>query len=410
VAASTAEIYRAVLTLSRSLAGRNDLESLLSGLADSLRSIVPFEYAALVLHDRQTGQMRGYILSERGAAGAAQTVLLPIDRDPAGWVWLNQRPLVIPALDAETRWPEFQELGRSHGVHALVDVPLTSGENRLGALGFGCPVPYDPTADELAFLERVASEFAVAVEAFLAKQEVSRERDRLRTLFDITKALVSKLSPDELFEAIAQQLARVVQLDHAVLTLRNEAGGLDTYALHSPLPELSELRKPFHAEGMPAADVLATGKPVVAYAADADRYPNPVFQRGLQLGLRSVCSVPLTTPNGTIGTLGVSRRTEERWKPEDVDFLSQVGSQIGIAVQNALTFRQLNEIKERLASEKLYLEDEIRFDQNIGNMVGEGPAFQSVPEEPPGGGADGRNGSHPGRNRNRERTSRESHS
>jgi formate hydrogenlyase transcriptional activator len=35
-------------------------------------------------------------------------------------------------------------------------------------------------------------------------------------------------------------------------------------------------------------------------------------------------------------------------------------------------------MKERLATEKLYLEDEIRLDHNIGNMVGEGPAFLSI--------------------------------
>src|SRR5678816_3225965 len=43
-----------------------------------------------------------------------------------------------------------------------------------------------------------------------------------------------------------------------------------------------------------------------------------------------------------------------------------------------LAYRELSEMKERLATEKLYLEDEIRLDHNIGNMVGEGPAFQSV--------------------------------
>ena len=72
-------------------------------------------------------------------------------------------------------------------------VPLTTGNNRLGAFGFSTVAPLEPTPAEIAFLERVASEFAVAVESFLAKQEAVRERDRLRTLFDITDALVSKL-------------------------------------------------------------------------------------------------------------------------------------------------------------------------------------------------------------------------
>ena len=70
--------------------------------------------------------------------------------------------------------------------------------------------------------------------------------------------------------------------------------------------------------------------------------------------------------------------TDDAWTPEDVEFLVQVASQIAIAVENSLAYRELAEIKERLAIEKLYLEDEIRLDHNIGNMVGEGPAFQAV--------------------------------
>ena len=70
--------------------------------------------------------------------------------------------------------------------------------------------------------------------------------------------------------------------------------------------------------------------------------------------------------------------TDDEWTPEDVEFLVQVASQIAIAVENSLTYRELAQIKERLAIEKVYLEDEIRLDHNIGNMVGEGPAFQAV--------------------------------
>ena len=107
----------------------------------------------------------------------------------------------------------------------MVLVPLTAGESRLGAFGFSSVAPLDPGQDELAFLERVASEFAVAVEAFLAKQAVVRERDRLRTVFDISNALVSKLIPDELFSAISEQLSRIIQHDYAMLTLCNEKTG-----------------------------------------------------------------------------------------------------------------------------------------------------------------------------------------
>jgi formate hydrogenlyase transcriptional activator len=129
---------------------------------------------------------------------------------------------------------------------------------------------------------------------------------------------------------------------------------------------------------MPTAEALASGKPVVAYDTEKDRYPSPHYARFVAMGCKSECSVPLITGNGTLGTLEIVRTSDDIWTDSDVEFLVQVAGQIAIAVENALSYRELSEMKERLATEKLYLEDEIRLDHNIGNMVGEGPAFQSV--------------------------------
>jgi formate hydrogenlyase transcriptional activator len=380
MAASSTDIYEAVVDFSRSLAGRTDLRSLLAGVADSLRRIVRFDHIGLILHDLNRNAMQGYILTEPGNP-VIEDIRLPVDEDPAGWVWLNQQPLVIPSLHAETRWPEFVRRSRPFEISTLTLIPLTVGDNRLGAFGFSSVAPYHPTTAELAFLERVASQFAVAVEAYLAKQKAVQERDRLRTLFDITNVLVSKLSPDELFPAISGQLSNVIGHDHAVLTLRNEETGiLDVYALYSADPKLLHTVKgPFDPVGMPAEEVLATGKPVVAYDTDIHRFPNPNFRRFVEFGLKSICSVPLILRHCTRGTLALSRlRDDAPWSADDIEFLAQVANQIAIAVENSLSYRELSEMKERLATEKLYLEDEIRLDQNIGNMVGRSAAFQSV--------------------------------
>jgi formate hydrogenlyase transcriptional activator len=375
--ASTTEIFEAVVALSRSIAGRSDLESLLSGVGESVRRIVGFDYVGLTLHDHRNDVMQGHFLSKPGSGTASLSV--PVDQDPAGWVWLNQQPLVIASLDAETRWPSFRDRVRSSGVNAVTLVPLTAGDNRLGAFGFGCLAPYDPSPAELAFLERVASEFAVAVESFLARQEAVRERDRLRVLFDITNALVSKLSTDELFSAISAQLSNVIEHHFSVMTLRDESGSLEMVGLHftgTPLFDKEDGR--ITPEGLPAAEVLATGRPVVVGPADLDRYSSPHFRHRVEMGYKSACSIPLVTGNGTLGTLELGRITDDAWTDEDIDFLVQVARQIAIAVENALAYRQLQEMKDRLATEKLYLEDEIRLDHNNGNMVGEGAAFQSV--------------------------------
>src|SRR5579864_2579154 len=378
VGASASEIYEAVLSLSRSIAGRTDLAALLSGVRESLRRIVRFDHLGLILHD--SGAMQGHILNEPGAP-AITSLRMPVEADPAGWVWLNQQPLILSHLDAENRWPEFTSRARAEfGLSTLILVPLTAGENRLGAFGFSSVAPYEPGTAEMEFLERVATEFAVAVEGFLARQAAVRERDRLRALFDITNALVSKLALDELFSAIGAQLSKLIGHDYSMLTVSNsDSGKLDLYALHSTgLPFVDALKGPFDPSGMPASEVLATGKPVVAYATDIERYPSPIFGKFVALGFRSVCSVPLVAPNRTIGTLALCRMTDDTWSGDDIAFLVQVASQIAIAVENSLSYRELAEMKERLATEKLYLEDEIRLDHNIGNMVGQGLAFQSI--------------------------------
>src|ERR1700730_15371215 len=277
MAATANEIYEPVLSLARPIAGRTDLEALLSGVRESLRRIVSFDHLGLILHDPESGAMQGHILNEPGNP-VITSLRMPVDADPAGWVWMNQQPLILSHLDAENRWPEFTSRARAEfGLSTLILVPLTAGDNRLGAFGFSSVAPYEPSPAEMEFLECVGPKFAVAVEGFLARQAAVRERDRLATLFDITNALVSKLAPEELFSAIGAQLSKLIRHDYSMLTVSNsDRGQLDLYALHSTgLPFIDVLKGPFDSTGMPAAEVLATGKPVVPYDTDIERYPSP---------------------------------------------------------------------------------------------------------------------------------------
>jgi formate hydrogenlyase transcriptional activator len=372
------ELYKAVIALSRKIAGRTDLRSLVAGVAESLRQILVFDHVAVILHDPYENAMHGHIFNEP-CNPVITDLQLPVDQDPAGWVWMNQQPLVIPHLQSENRWPEFVMRAREIGLSSLMLVPLTTGNSRLGAFGFSSVTPFHPSPAEIAFLDRVASEFAVAVEGCLAIQELTRERERLRTLFDITNELVSKLEPGELFSAISEQISKVIRHDSLLLTLCNETGCLDVHALHCALPQFADAVKGvLDPAGLPSAEVLATGKPVVAYDTDIDRYPGPGFRRFVELGIKSACVVPLITHDRTIGTLDICRTTDDVWTAQDVEFLVQVAGQVAITVSNSLAYRELEEMKERLATEKLYLEDEICLDQNLGNMVGQGPAFHAV--------------------------------
>src|SRR5271166_6904541 len=119
VGASSTDIYQAVISLSRSIAGRTDLRSLLSGVAESLRRIVIFDHLGVILHDPNGNAMQGYILNEP-CNPVITSLRLPVDEDPAGWVWLHQQPLVVSSVQAETRWPEFVRRTRDFNIATLI--------------------------------------------------------------------------------------------------------------------------------------------------------------------------------------------------------------------------------------------------------------------------------------------------
>jgi hypothetical protein len=95
---ASTDIYEAVVALSRSIAGRSDIESLLTGVGESLRRIVQFDQLSLTLHDFKRDRMQGYLLHEPGTP--VDKVVFPVDQHPGGWVWRNQQPLVIASLEA----------------------------------------------------------------------------------------------------------------------------------------------------------------------------------------------------------------------------------------------------------------------------------------------------------------------
>ncbi|MGH2396908.1 MAG: sigma-54-dependent Fis family transcriptional regulator, partial [bacterium] len=79
-----------------------------------------------------------------------------------------------------------------------------------------------------------------------------------------------------------------------------------------------------------------------------------------------------------LGTLNLASSRDGNFTQADAELLSQVASQIAIALENALVFREIDHLKNKLANEKLYLEEEIRTEHNFGEITGTSSALKSV--------------------------------
>ena len=65
-------------------------------------------------------------------------------------------------------------------------------------------------------------------------------------------------------------------------------------------------------------------------------------------GLLSSCAVPLSTPHRALGTLGIASRRAKAYSDDDVHLLTIVADAIAVALDNALSHKQLREEHDRL--------------------------------------------------------------
>ena len=62
----------------------------------------------------------------------------------------------------------------------------------------------------------------------------------------------------------------------------------------------------------------------------------------------------------------------------EVEMLVQIAGQVAMAVDNAMAFRRIAELRDRLKQEKQYLEDEINIEHQFDDIVGESTGLRSV--------------------------------
>src|SRR5262249_15922204 len=133
----------------------------------------------------------------------------------------------------------------------------------------------------------------------------------------------------------------------------------------------------------PAAVAITTRQPAVFTEPDLQNLcaDSHVARHLLNEAVKVFCSVPLLSHDRVLGALNGGRRREEPFIPEEIELLNEAAKQIVIAVENAQAYREITELKDRLAKENLYLEEEVRTDHNFGEIVGDSAALRRVLKE-----------------------------
>lgn len=370
--------YEALLEMADLVVHHHSLPELFAAMAERLRRVAAADAANFSLYDPTKNVMRLHFWE--GTELVPTPAEVPVEESPSGWAWQNQQPLVVPDLAADPRFPLVLSTLRDKGLRSYCWLPLTTAQKRWGTLGLGSSQTNAYGEKDMRLLPRVAKLVAVAVENALTREALVREKERLHMLLEVNNTLVANRDLQELFPAISGFMRRMIRHDYASVAVYDEAAhSLSFYPLDSPLTTgLAGMDTTLPVTDTPAGSALMERETKIFTRDDLMGIQSSFVSQMLEHGIQSLCCVPLTTHKGELGTLNLASKEANAFAPPDVGFLQQVAAQVAVALDNARSYREIAQLTDKLASEKLYLEQEIRSELNFEEIVGESPALKRV--------------------------------
>jgi formate hydrogenlyase transcriptional activator len=376
--------YETLFRISQAIGAYRDPRELFCVLAGELCGIVRFDGIGVVQFDNAGNKIKWHLAEKCGESDGISSSQVTPEDELFLWVYENQQPVVVSSVEADQRFPLTMRHLKSFGIQSGCVFPLTTAHRRLGCLFMGSERSNSYFAEEAEFLSLVASQVALAMDNALnfetsqrTQNELQREKDRLRMLLDLNNSMTSNLELRDLLRAVSANARRVMDCDLAgVILLDPETGQLRTFAQDFPESKGFIREETVVPADSPMAAVFRSGEAWTGYARDLPK--GFEHDAGHEEGLTSGAGLPLVSRDRVLGVLALGRREETPFAPDDISFLKQVAGQIAIAVENALAYKQIADLKDKLSQEKLYLEDEIRGEMNFEEIVGTSAAMKRV--------------------------------
>jgi len=384
---STDERYRTLLHASSTLADQPTVKAVLHSLREVLSS---------------TSRLNGtelYVLNE----GQDSLRVLEFDRDPgapaikpgtkiscigaAARVLEEQKPVFLPDVSQEMlKHPELAPFASQTVGHSTYLFPVSTSHQRYGILAVTKKPGQEFIVEDVELLGALASHVAVALDCALARdkaeayeRQVVKERDRLRLLLEINNHIISKLDINELFQSASASIRTYFRNDFTGFWLIDkQSNQLECLVLDFPSGKgaltavlKSELSATDHEK-------LRAHVPELLSVEGIEKLPAGIVERLKGESIASMAVAPMVTAGGPLGVMAMGSRQPNNFGQADLDLLSQISTQIALAVDNAIAYGRVTEARDRLEEERLYLESEIRSEYNFEDIVGKSAALRKV--------------------------------
>src|SRR5258705_12745497 len=249
-------------------------------------------------------------------------------------------------------------------------------KRRKANLGFSPISKWRPKCVRLLFYTKPGAFLRMSTE-----EEIRTQNDRLQLLLNLTNRITSNLELRDLLRAVAANIREVIHAEGVTVSLQDVASEkFRVFAIDFPHGKGVLKEELLVRPSTAVKKALETLRPVVSHTCDGKELVSEASDIVVAEGLRAYCAIPLVNRGRALGILSILRATEATFSQEDINFLSRASGQIAIAIENACAYHEISQLKDKLAQEKLYLEEEIRSEMNFENIIGNSLALKHVLE------------------------------
>jgi formate hydrogenlyase transcriptional activator len=226
--------------------------------------------------------------------------------------------------------------------------------------------------DELAL--RLASAESDLVER---QQDLAYAVEELQALLEINQSTTRHLRRDDLFAALADCVKPLLPpTERFGIEVPTGPETLRVHVLAMDRPSGSPMIEEFGSAGTACRWAQEQRSHYVASCREEMRTRFPVTCDVMEReGMESLCALPLIRENRSFGALFFMSSTIGAYRDIPLALLERVASAVAVAVDNCFAYEELRALRDRLAAENTYLQEEIRQEHNFTEIVGRSPAM-----------------------------------
>lgn len=389
-----------LLTINSYIAAARNTEDLMAIISSHLKQLLSFSHTGITIlnADKKTARIfladPGSISRDHPAYTQVLNTDFPVNDGVMNKVMLTPGPtlLNLQQLKSEQQLPLYLAMNLESGIRQVVAVPFSEAGEVFGFFVIFFKELINPDRTSMNLINGLANQISIAVSNIIANEKIKNEEAEKSKLLEFSNALAEVVDRQQLSTRLSSELKKFDIHGYTIRRILPDKKHHQTFlydqnaefAQHPGYKRLLGMEFPIEDGIMNVA--LASEQPVTFDWNEINtRKSVPEYARWWHgMGATEVTCVPVRIGEENLGVLFLKFPSEYN-KVSKYPLLKAICSQIGIALSNLLAkekilaqLTEINNYKEQLEKENIYLQEEIESYNNYTEIIGESKEVKKV--------------------------------